>query len=728
MRKPDWTIDYLRSKIGSPHFERKARTQWFPSPHTAVWPEDKECFRESARELEEALPESIRPFYIQALIACLLLDRGKAPEQALSWLASRAELYGLLAGWSSLEQLRELNWTAAPVALVGTGDKGWSTVRILLAGRGDGSLPDACLPSWAHKVFDAGARSAIENAARAAERRFPGRRFSFWPVVDCSSPVCVVNGPSAGLSAYLAAFSLAQEAPVPDILPTGSVTAQGELEEVGGLDEKLRLAGEKGFPAFMYPSIASFTALQDGVPGKTQVFPVATLREAEIIWTRYSTGYAREFAEFDRLFSDPCRLLTAIPDQLAAILEKNERDIGETIMQSISGGRPEILGALDIFARKAEQQMKKPDRDLEKLSLVMKPLDQRLVAEIANHNAALAFRLALLRISLANHQGETALQKQWEKLAFRICEMIRDHDADIYKLEFLVKLFVGEVHNRYSFTNGIPDSFAKEFEKVAKYLEEGYKRMKERRGGPCVHYELGCYYGTMMQHFAFNGPACIDDRTLWFSQKALEAFGDGDDRRYLDDYLRQYCYLAYALLDDGSFDEAEEAMLKYLRVESLDHFKYGEASDPYKHALLSRFLADTGRPFPEYQEWAGRDMVKKNGLDKHPWQLWFYNMGRLSGERGVKERYWERSASICNQPGRPAIQVMGLLPLSELYLAGMSSPEAMGDGVRRIMTVVEEGCLDTRHFQVLLPVKDDWKAVLQTARRHISTLFPFNYR
>lgn len=727
MPEPDWTIDYLRSKIGSPHFERKAGTQWFPFPHTDVWPVNKECFRESAGELEKALPDSIRPFYIQALIACLLLDRGKAPEQALPWLASRAELYGLLAGWSSLEQLRELNWTAAPVALTGTGANGYSTVRIFLAGCGDGYLPGACLPSWAHKVFDDQARSAIENAARAAERRFPGRRFSFWPVVDCSSTFCVVNGPSVGLSAYLAAFSLAQETPVPYILPTGSVTAQGELEEVGSLDEKLCIAVEQGFPAFMYPSIASFTALQDGVPGKMQIFPVATLREAEIIWTRYSTGYAREFAEFDRLFSDPCRLLKAIPDQLAAILEKNEREIGETITQPIAEGRPEILEALDIFARKAEQQMKKPDRDLEKLSLVMKPFDQVLVAEIANHNAALAFRLALPRISLANHEGETALQKQWEKLAFRICDMIRDHDADIYKLEFLVKLFVGEVHNRYSFTNGIPDSFAKEFESVVTYLEEGSARMKERRGGPCVHYELGCYYGTMMQHFAFNGPACID-RTLGFSRKAREAFGDGGDLRYLDDYLRQYCYLTYALLDAGRFGEAEETMLKYLRVESLHHFKYAEDSNSYKHALLSRFLADTGRPFPDYQEWAGRDMMKKNGLDKHPWQLWFYNMGRLSGERGVKERYWERSASICNQPGRPAIQVMELLPLSELYLAGMSSPEALGDGVRRIMTVVEEGCLDTRHFQVLIPVKDDWKAVLEKARRNISILFPFNYR
>lgn len=146
-----------------------------------------------------------------------------------------------------------------------------------------------------------------------------------------------------------------------------------------------------------------------------------------------------------------------------------------------------------------------------------------------------------------------------------------------------------------------------------------------------------------MQHYAFCGPEYIDN-TVGFSFKAQEAFGNGNVIDYRDDYLRQFCYLTYAYLDANRLELAEESLLKYLEITHLSDFDFANDANPFKHSLLVRYLADTNTQSPEYRAWALNNPCLTN---RHPWQLWLFNMGRIEYDENRKKDYWQQSVEMC---------------------------------------------------------------------------------
>ncbi|MEI6208027.1 MAG: hypothetical protein WCP20_14690 [Desulfuromonadales bacterium] len=435
--------------------------------------------------MENVLPMTIRPFYYQSLVASFLLAPDKAPNLLQDWLATRIDLGELFDDNFTLNQLQYWKWVAIPVALAGDNKYGIPTVRNLLIGLSPSKVNCKILPKWTDTFLDDAARASITKVADLVRKHFHCNQLFYCPILDRSNTSCTINGPSVGLSAYLGAFSLVTGMQPPDILPTGDVTVDASLIEVGCLADKLRVAKEKQFSAFMYPALTSSDPLDTNDSCGIKKIPVRTLRDAEIIWSRYSTGCAHEIAHFDRLLDDPSHLLEALPDQstvLLPIIEDEYRRIVELLAPLFSIGEKTALEALGIFTQKMESILNRPDWDYKKCQICLSFFEPLLLEAILLYRAELAFRLSLLQMKLANHSGDIESLQQLEMFTSQAYKQIRTHNADDKKLEFMVNLFVGKMHNSYSFSPVIPDEFQKEFDDIIPWLEQVFAKSKERLG------------------------------------------------------------------------------------------------------------------------------------------------------------------------------------------------------------------------------------------------------
>ena len=637
MRKPNWTIEGCCRRVGTQHFGRRATNEWFPNPHKGIWPKDESNFLEISGRLNDALSDDLKFFFYQTLCASYLLSPQSAPQQFGEWISSHIDwldTIGSIAPNSS--------WLTVPMVLASDSNDSFATSRLLLVGCTKEGLIETIIPPWVSPLFDSESVEAINISGGIATKNFPGHKFVYWPIVERSRKI---HGSSLGLSAYLGAFSLVEKIVVPDILLTGAVTGDGNITEVSLLPEKLGIARSRKFSAFMYPA-----PLKD-VPwtnSSTEIekIPVRSLKEAESIWARYSPGVAHQIADFERLFDTPKRLLEVIPDQtglLINLLEESRERISTAIISMFATTDETTIDSLEVFTQKMAAQLGQPNYEKKRTSICLSFLDAPLIQKISDNNPSLAFRLSLLQIKLANHSGETTSQQNWYCLAENCYHKISSHDVDDKKLEFMVNKFVGKLHNNFIFEPELPEEFRKEFDSLVPWLEENYARCIDRQGGNCVHATLGRYYGVMMQHYAFCGPTYLSS-TIDYSEKSQAAFGNGKVKEHRDDYLRQLCYLSYAYLDVDRFEESEAALLEYLDVSRLEDFDYESDPNPFKHALLVRFLADSVRPFDKYIEWARRKVFLK---DQHPWQLWLFNLGRLEKDKAQQLAYWHESIRIC---------------------------------------------------------------------------------
>ncbi len=145
----------------------------------------------------------------------------------------------------------------------------------------------------------------------------------------------------------------------------------------------------------------------------------------------------------------------------------------------------------------------------------------------------------------------------------------------------------------------------------------------------------------------------------------------------------------------------------------------------YQHALLARFLAETAHTAgADWLRWArSRSRLPVGG---HPWQLWLFNAGFLVRDREEKERLWMRAAACCLALAETA-QVMALMPLGELWSAGLGTEEAIKTQTLSVLGILRASKLNLAHFRELLDASD-WRSVLETVRRRRECLFPFSYR
>jgi hypothetical protein len=337
----------------------------------------------------------------------------------------------------------------------------------------------------------------------------------------------------------------------------------------------------------------------------------------------------------------------------------------------------------------------------------------------------LCLRLCRLQLMRCRHQGRLTEWEEWKKWLqkHKLERVIACSDQGETKLIMLLaERIVQDEHNRFCFDPALSDKLGPWFESILEDEKSRFERRLKVRN-PSVHRALGCFYGTMAQHYGFCGPAYLD-LCRRYVHLAQIAFGQGKIADYREDWLREFCYLLYAYLDAGMLDEAETALQSYLECPDLAEFD-PQTSNPFHHAAYVRFLADSSRKLSrEYSElWSSRFNHIPN---EHPWQLWAVNFGRLMPDRARQKASWETAVRICKAIPGETTKAMLLLPLSFLDGHGLTTETWLEKQTGIAVNTIRVS-FHNEHFAPVLDISD-WANVLFHTRCQLPALFPFSYR
>lgn len=315
--------------------ERAKRS--FLYPHENIWPSEESRFLSIVDEIHENLTLEQRKNFFSACLASYLFNPNKAPQGFSEWFQTNTSIHELLGLEMSWEEVTSWNW--GRVAIPGIDlIEGWnSKVIYAMVGCSREASTFLQLPTWANAFLNREAREAIEIAAELLSCRTSARGFLFWPMLDSSNSSSRIKGGSLGLPVYLSFFSLLANKSIPVILATGSLDKDGNLVEVGGLEEKLRLAHKKGFTSFIYPLLDGVKLLEP--TGKVEPKGVQTLEQAECIWNGSSLNEPISISQ----------ITVSIPPQTVV----NEvQELGEKLagpIKEISSTSAELKRTLDHY-------------------------------------------------------------------------------------------------------------------------------------------------------------------------------------------------------------------------------------------------------------------------------------------------------------------------------------------------------------------------------------------
>lgn len=671
-----------------------------------VWPEKPEDL--------DALFDATASLYglrltQQALAGAVLAGDERTPAWATAWCVGRIDLAGLGMGFD-WETALSLRWTAAPIplALGGAARLAWCLVAIAPA-----DIPVPPFPVWWPNVVDEQARQVVENVLTLLNERV-SVRVALWPLLADLGELRL-RGPSLGLPLYLSAWGVHRGLKPRGLLATGALDPAGRLQPVGHLDLKVRLAADEGFYGLICP--AGGNEVPEGAMG-VEVLEVADLGQAELLWEIDSPGCGRQLLQQVGCLDDP------------AWMAANVHLLGSRLLRWPTlcvRSRQAVRGLLSDrsltlqWTANLERMVDEADTCLESLESLLDPLTMDVVEELAGRYPLDAFRLAQVQVSCANHRGLPRRARQWTALSERMGPALQVYEEALQLREIAVnRRFVSERHNRYDFRPELP----RDVEEILAELSDLHgSRTRRRQHAVCS--PLGRLLGTVTQNFGFCGPDYLEDARE-SAQRAREAFGGGHVGEYREDWQRQLCYEAYALLDAHRYDDAEGVLTTYLdgtpfeltneRIRPLNAFQ---------HALIVRFFRETvHRASWTYLRWAAERNCSP--FRRHPWQLWLLNAGALMTTPDERLNLWTKAVDCCLAQGA-SIQVMALMPLCELWMAGLGAEDWIRDRTNRVLTVLRSSDLNLDHFQCVLE-KADWQDVLRTVHSLRNRLFPFCYR
>lgn len=644
------------------------------------------------------------------LVMEALIHRDRIPAWLPSWLDENLPTCDYLP--VSLVTALACPWCAVPVATVI--GQGKTRIDYFIAGMLPKSEANDPWPLWAAPLFDDNARNSLRTARELALRRARHRDGA----VPWAFPLAVPNGrkqftgTSLGLPLALAFLSVATERPLsPLVIATGELRPDGTVGSVGFLEEKIGGAREI-FQAVLYPAENGGLAACE----RLALFPVNTLDQAWMLAYLHSPGECGRLALYAAMMEDPdlfVRNIQAVPKTwLAWSLENGYLQL---VLQRICCSES-LFDALADRLQSAVREGRIDDAEF--ISALMDAAGE--TERMAKTAPLTAFRWASLNVCIKNHRGLPVEAAMWADNARGLLDQALQADMHMV-CNFFNHEFVSR-HNRYDFRPELPMGLGR----LLDSLEAQYAL--QCAFGCRVHKILGRLYGTIAQNFAFCGPERLTE-TLAYSEKAMKALGKEAVSAPREEWLRQFNYRTYALLDARDHDAARESLFNYLMVDGwsgvlalLPRFT------PWHHALTARFLADTGDAARrEYYEWCRRHPVPPP-VEAHPWQLWCLNMARIARSTGREEEAagWARkSLDLCfSSRFGPTVHVMALLPLSELLeLEGISGPEIAHLETRFRAAAIT---LNPIHFQPLLEM--EFREVPTVVGRSPGRFFPFTYR
>jgi hypothetical protein len=677
-------------------------------PHLMLWPRDERELTRSFAFLHRALPSERRHLLPQALVAAALTQPGATPSWILPWLKSEMELRlpGCPLPWDTLFSMR---WALVPIALA---EEKRGVIYWVLVGRRLGEPLRVNVPCWWFEAADENARKSVEIILKLLAVH-ADTDFFFWPLLPFVDRK-LICGSSLALPFYLAAYGLGRECSAPGILATGKIEADGSLAPAGGLKAKAAAAAREGIKAFLHPRPGAPT---DDGGDLLEVLEVETLQEACFLWELYEPGNGAGLVADLRSLTDPRRLAAnAHLFSLSAVRSK-------AFIKGYTEKIQAVLEETDLahqFLDNLERTIEKPDQDVRLIDTLLVPISPERVRVLSGRDPLSAFRLVQLQLLYNSRQGRFETSELWAHISSDLVEKVAtyDHGLDL-KAAHLNRQIVLERHGRYDFRPELPEQAVAMID-----LLKSLDCFKRQHSPGTVAMALGKIYGTVAQNFGFCGPAYLSEVEKYVAL-AQEAFGGGLFQVCIEDWRRQFCYLLYALLDAGQRDEARKALGNYIEIplECCNEDLFNEMN-PYQHAALSRFLADTHSVHPDYAVWCRRQLHDRPR--RHPWGLWLTNVGRFSKDPEIKEAAWDHALETCLGLGITA-RAMGLLPIAYLWTRSSRKDSWLEHKTGLIMHDLTSSPLSREHFSCLFRC-GSWQEVLGQVLDRQALLFPFTYR
>ena len=680
---------------------------------------------QKARTALAETPE-LRDLLDRHLLLALLAGDSPTPPWAGAWANAHLPIRSMLAPLD-FRAAAAGRWRAVPLLVV---VEKIARLRVLVVGvapkpqsepqseSGPGTRPQAqpgaLWPPWAESLLDEAARDALRNAVHAAGRIAPlppGFHPWFFPLVAPQGAE-QFTGRSLGLPAALGLIAAAADRPLSRrMAATGELSANGAVAPVGGMNAKFQAAGREKFRVLLHPP-------DDGPErtGNPAAVPAPTLARAWLLADLFTPGRAGELALLSGMLDDPDRFVANVDGLPPEWLDRVRENGDHRAFLAALGDRPERFAA---FADRLELAVYANKTRLADAMAAL--LDEETLARLAETAPLAAFRWCTAALSLGNHTGRVAEARKWSRRGEALLPRARRADLDRVVDYFNHRLVAR--HNRYRFSPELPPDLAD----LLTLLTEQY-RLQCAADCP-TRMVLGRAWGTIAQNRAFCGPAHLD-RTRELTALARRALGEDTVPEHREEWLRQFNYLAYALLDAGPdfFEEARSTLFRYLEIDGWNALwlRFSQLSR-WRHALIARFLADAGGDAERAAFLAAVEAASPAPRAVFPWPLWCFNVGRVARSRGreaAAQSWFDRSVALCMAAEvGPSVRAMALLPLAALWEMGRP-PTDFRSLWEEIRNAAE--ALDPDHFRRLKT--DSPEAVLAEVFETPGRMFPFIYR
>jgi hypothetical protein len=678
------------------------------------------CVKQQITEIRALLSKDpgLLSLFDLYLVTALLLSPEPVFKNARRFLVQHLDIHGLLGFIPPAETPG--TWCCIPVVLTGNGR---AYIRYMILGKILPAVFQDLTPPWAAPLFDPAAFEAVQTAARAARHLCstadPAGLCCF-PLTlppDQPAPAPRFKGRSLGLPLALGFAALLNDHPLPRTLAaTGEITDQGEIRVVAHLDLKKTGVTNHGFTALIHPS--SGTGFSPSAP--LTCLPADTLNQAYALFSLYAPESEQNLMLLSACLNDPEVLAKNIGTLPCAWLWWITRHgLARPAMAALTTDPHLFAACAHVFENRTAAF------DIDHARAVQAMIPESSIMP-HTHTAPLSvFRWFTASLALANHCGDIQDAKKWKDRGLDLADTIFATDLDL-AADFFNHTLVAR-HNRYRFSPDLPPALAR----LLTLLETLYHEKCEF--GCPTDLVLGRLYGTLMQHFAFCGPGCLE-QTRIFSNKAARALGQDRVVEYGREWLRQYNYLTYALLDAGDLAGARHSLAICFERRDIDDLSTylcdaNTRLTPWDMAMAARyFVRDRSHPAGEH---IFRHLLRRFQSDtrhSHPWQLIAFNLGRMAlnlQDVSSGTTLLRQSIDLCLSPeAGPTIRVMALLPVSFLPDAALPASRVQEQWKQKIQTAAS--FLDSDHFAPIL--KRPFQEARHCIRQTPAAWFPFNYR
>ena len=709
-------------------------------PSYIVWPDDQGLLDRYYCQICPKLDEQELHLLQLSVISSFLLSPRKTDDRIKKWMIKNLKTQYLLSGIHLDDACSTFQWQAVPIVSMG---EGGSRINFCMLGfntinKQKSALPRSVWPKWFGDCLDINARQAVHDAFEAVEL-LSGKQSDWYLFGLFPSVPDIIRDRSLSFPLALTARSMLENLTLyPGCIATGDLKLEQEsieIGKVGGVFQKWRASKDKGYSLFLYPNA---NALENSLPDEMKSIAVTDFETGWMWATLYSPDRVNALKSFEAALQSPKAFVsmcdTLDVDSLAWCVKSGHvqqylrkisedalliRDLGEKLKQCSKRARGNHVQTSAMAA------MFNTPEDIDR---------------IADIDPVTAMLWCSQHVALANHDGDVKGGSVWceQGMKYRNEALKRTNGRSVFN-QFINRCSgISDRHNQYDFRPYLSEEF----------MAMLNRQIKIHELNDCPSdYGIGSMYGTVAQNFAFCGSDFIDQTKRYISL-AQNAFGRGEDPLLRDDWLRQFFYLFFALLDCGRnyYDEAFEALIQYLEIETVKDipdavFVFSDRGNHYPLFAIVRALADMPDTFPEKEQ---KRLIQKalqlTDLIKvelffgekatiHPWQLITCNLGRIAlriDNLQLACQAFEKSWILCKN-GEETLNVMALLPLSQLYEIGQLG-QKQNESCLNVLINIKASCrLNDEHFRKLTDAIGVEQALSMVADRP-GLFFPFNYR